>query len=153
MDGDGRVVVAEFENNRIQVLTKDGKPVFKFGDNGPEKLDQPTGCVYYKNIFIVSDSFNHCLKLFDNYGKFLYKIGEKGGADGQISLPWGLCIEKFTSLLVCDRSNGRIVQFTVEGHFSGKTVTKIGNPRAIVSTPDGRILVSDWTVNKIYVLK
>ena len=61
--------------------------------------------------------------------------------------------EKFASLLVCDRNNGRIVQFTVEGHFSGKTVTKIGNPRAIVSTPDGRILVSDWTVNKIYVLK
>lgn len=83
----------------------------------------------------------------------MYKIGEKGDADRQISLPWGLCIEKYAYLLVCDRSNGRIMQFTVEGRFSGKTVTKIGNPRAIASTPDGRILVSDWTENKIYVLK
>ena len=103
MDGDGRVVVAEFENNRIQVLTKDGKPVFKFGDNGPEKLDQPTGCVYYKNMFIVSDSFNHCLKLFDNYGKFLYKIGEKGGL-----------MDKYRYLGVCVLRNLLVFSYVTE---------------------------------------
>ena len=34
---DGRfVVVADFNNSRIQVFTMDGEPVFKFGDSGPE---------------------------------------------------------------------------------------------------------------------
>ena len=34
---DGRfIVVADFNNSRIQVFTMDGEPVFKFGDSGPE---------------------------------------------------------------------------------------------------------------------
>ena len=30
------IVVAEYENSRIQVFTMEGDPVFKFGDSGPE---------------------------------------------------------------------------------------------------------------------
>ena len=60
MDGEGHVVVADCCNNRIQVLTKDGKPVSKFGDSGPGKLNRPSGCIYQKNMFIVSDRENHC---------------------------------------------------------------------------------------------
>ena len=37
ISSDGRfIVVAEYENSRIQVFTVDGGPVFKFGDSGPE---------------------------------------------------------------------------------------------------------------------
>ena len=156
MDGEGRVVVVESRNNRIQVLTKDGKPVFIFGDSGSEKLDQPIACIYHKNVFIVSDSLNHRLNVFDSSGKFLYKIGELGKADGELNYPWDLCVEEYgnrQNLLVCDKDNGRIQQFTLEGCFTGKTVTKIGQPRAIVTTTDGRILVSDSEGKKIYVLK
>ena len=156
MDGEGHVVVADFHNNRIQLLTKDGCPVFKFGDSGPEKLNKPTGCIYHKNFFIVTDTFNHCLKVFNSSGQFLYKIGEEGEADGQFYFPWGLCVEKYgnrQNLLVCDKNNGRIQQFTVDGCFTGETVTKIGQPVAIVTTTDGRILVSDWTAKKVYILK
>ena len=156
MDGEGHVVVTDSNNSRIQVLTKDGKLVFKFGDSGSEKLHQPTGCVYHKNMFIVSDSFNHNLKVFDNSGKFLYKIGEKGKADGQFSSPWGLYVEKYgnrQNLLVCDLSNGRIQQFTLEGCFTGKSVNKIEKPRAVATTTDGRILVADSKEKKIHILK
>ena len=156
IDNEGHVIVADCYNNRIQVLDKDGKFMFKFGDNGPGKLNQPTGCVYHKNKFIVSDSGNHCLKVFDKSGKFLYKIGEKGKADGQFSNPWGLCVEKYgdhQNLLVCDRNNERIQQFTMEGRFSGKTVIKLKDPGAITTTPDGRILVCDCEDKKIHILK
>ena len=156
MDGKGRVVVAEFDNSRIQVLTKDGRPVFKFGDNGSEKLNNPTGCIYHKNMFIVTDYWNHSLKVFDSSGKFLYKIGAKGKADGQISHPWSLCIEKYgnrENLLVCDSNDGRIQQFTVDGCFTGKTVTGLQYPVHIATTPDGRILVLDYKTKTYYVLK
>ena len=66
MDGEGHVVVSEYSNNRIQVLAKDGKPVLKFGASGPGKLKRPSGRIYHKNMFIVSDSWNHCLKVFDS---------------------------------------------------------------------------------------
>ena len=156
MDGEGHVVVADCYNNRIQVLTKDGKPVFKFGDSGPGKLNRPSRCIYYKNMFIVSDWLNHCLKVFDSSGKFLYKFGEAGKADGQLSFPCSLFVEKYgnrQNLLVCDSSNGRIQQFTVEGRFTGKTVTKLQEPTEIATTTDGRILVSYWKAKKVYVLK
>ena len=156
MDGEGHVVVADYSNDRIQVLTKDGKPVLKFGNSGPEKLNRPTGCICYKNMFIVSDRLNNCLKVFDSSGKFLYKIGEEGEADGQLSHPWGLCVEKYgnrQNLLLCDKDNGRIQQFTVEGRFTGKSVTRLQDPTAIATTPDGRIFVSDFIADKVYVLK
>ncbi|XP_078346217.1 E3 ubiquitin-protein ligase TRIM45-like [Oculina patagonica] len=156
MDREGHVVVTDYFNNRIQVLTKDGKPLFKFGDSGVGKLNNPTGCICYKNMFIVCDTGNHCLKVFDSSGKFLSTIGEKGKAGGHLSSPWSLCVEKYgdrQNLLVCDLDNGRIQQFTMEGCFTGKTVSKIGKPRAIATTTDGRILVSDSEKKKIYILK
>jgi len=156
VDDEGRAVVADHANDRIQVLTKDGKPVFKFGDTGAEKLGNPTGCIYHKNMFIVSDFLNNSLKVFDSSGTFLYKIGKEGKADGQFRGPWGLGVEKYgnrQNLLVCDSNNGRIQQFTVEGCFTGKTVTGLQDPMNIATTPDGRILVSDIQTQKIYVLK
>ena len=96
------------------------------------------------------------MKVFDKSGKFLYKIGEKGEADGQFLSPLGLCVEKYgdhQNLLVCDSSNGRIQQFTMEGRFIGKTVFRLGDPNAIATTPDGRILVCDYEDKNIYILK
>ena len=38
VDDEGRVIVADCCNNRVQVLSQNGEPLFKFGDSGPEKL-------------------------------------------------------------------------------------------------------------------
>ena len=156
LSDEGHVIVADYRNNRIQVLDKNGKFMYKFGDNGPGKLNRPSGCIYHKNKFIVSDIGHHCLKVFDKSGKFLYKIGGKGKADGQFSSPWGLCVKKYgdhQNLLVCDRNNGRIQQFTMGGRFIGKTIVKLRDPKAIATTPDGRILVCDYEDKKIHILK
>ena len=90
VDDKGRVIVADCRNNRVQVLSQNGVFLFQFGESGPEKLNKPSQCTYYKNKFIVSDRNNHCLKVYDNSGKFLYKIGEPGKGDGQLKQPWGL---------------------------------------------------------------
>ena len=159
MDGEGRVGVADWGNNRIQVFTKDGEPVFTFGDSGSEKLNRPAGCIFHQNMFIISDrgnKSNNCLKIFDRSWKFLRKIGEKRKDDGQLKGPIGLCIENFGdhhNILVCDTDNKRIVQFSVEGSFSGKTVTELQWPAGIASTSDGRILVTDSGARKVYLLK
>ena len=156
INNEGHVIVADYCNDRIQVLDKDGKFMFKFGDDDPGKLNAPSGCIYHKDKFIVSDSGNHCLKLFDKSGKFLYEIGEEGEADGQFVSPWGLCVEKYgdhQNLLVCDKNNGRIQQFTMGGRFIGKTIVKLRDPKAIATTPDGRILVCQSEDKKIHILK
>ena len=150
MDNKGQVVVTEFVNNRIQVLTKDGVPVFKFGDREPT-LDHPLGCVSHKNMFIVADSNNHCLKVYDGSGRFLHKIGKEGGADGELKRPCHLCVDKYDNVLVCDRDNNRIQQFTIEGRFTGKHV--VNKPWGITLTTDGNILISEISTNNIFIMK
>ena len=156
VDEEGRVIVADHFNNRIQVLSQDGEPLIQFGNSGPEKLRKPRSCIYRENKFIVSDWGNNCLKVFDNTGKFLYKIGEKGEGDGQFRGPYGLCLQKcgnHHNLLVCNRANSRVDQFTVDGCFTGKTVVKLQDPTIITTTPDGLILVTDYETKKIHILK
>ena len=156
VDEEGRVIVADHDNNRIQVFSQDGEPLFQFGDSGPEKLNNPRSCIYHESKFIVSDMGNNCLKVFDNTGNFLYKIGEEGEGDGQLKRPHGLCLQKCGShhnLLVCNRANGRVDQFTVEGCFTGKTVVNLRHPTIITTTPDGLILVTDCKAKKIHILK
>ena len=156
VDEEGRVIVADYFNNRIQVLSQDGEPLFQFGDSEPEKLSKPKSCTYCENKFIVSDWGDDCLKVFDNTGKFLYKIGEPGKGDGQLKRPDGLCLQKcgnHLNLLVCNRGNGRVDQFTVEGSFTGKTVVKLQAPAIITTTPDGLILITDFKTKKIHILK
>ena len=41
----------------------------------------------------------------------------------------------------------------MEGRFIGKTVIWLRDPKAIATTPDGRILICDSTDKKIYILK
>ena len=156
VDDTGRVIVADCRNNRVQVLSQDGVLLFQFGESGPEKLNKPSQCTYYKNKFIVSDRDNHCLKVYDNSGKFLYKIGEPGEGDGQLKQPWGLCVQKCgdqCNLLVCNSGNRRVDQFTLEGCFTGKTIDFLQGPRGITTTPDGLILVTDSKTKKIHILK
>ena len=156
VDDRGRVIVADCRNNRVQVLSQDGVLLFQFGESGPEKLNKPSQCTYYKNKFIVSDRENHCLKVYDISGKFLYKIGEPGEGDGQLKHPWGLCVQKCgdqCNLLVCNSGNHRVDQFTLEGCFTGKTIDSLQDPRGITTTPDGLILVTDYKTKKIHIFK
>ena len=156
VDEEGRVIVADHDNNRIQVLSQDGEPLFQFGNSGPEKLSNPRSCIYHESKFIVSDRGNNCLKVFDNTGNFLYKIGEEGEGDGQLKRPHGLCLQKcgnHHNLLVCNRANGRVDQFTLEGCLTGKIVVNLQDPTIITTTSDGLILVTDCKTKKIHILK
>ena len=153
MDDERRIIVSDFNNHRVQVLTRDGVPMLIFGDSGPEKLNNPVGCVCYKNMFIVADSLNSCLKVFNSSGNFLRKIGEKGNEDGQFLRPYGVCVDQHGNILVSDKDSGHVQQFTIEGHFIGKTVTKLTWPWGMATIPDGRTLVCDYSVGKVLFLK
>ena len=46
----------------------------------------------------------------------------------------------------------RVRQFSLDGRFIGKTITDLPGPVGIETAPDGRILVTGYTVNKVYML-
>ncbi|XP_078344935.1 uncharacterized protein LOC144630438 [Oculina patagonica] len=153
LDDEGRIVVTELNNHRIHVLSKEGETISIFGDSGPEKLNCPTSCIPYKNMFLVSDTFNKCIKIYDQSGTFMYKFGTQGNQDGQFNLPYGILVDRSNNLLVCDNKNHRVQQFSLDGRFTGKTFTHLPDPVGIATAPDGRILVTSFTAKKVYILK
>ena len=153
LDDEGRIVVTEWGSHRIHVLSKEGETISIFGDSGPEKLNRPTSCIPYKNMFLVSDGDNNCLKVYDQSGTFLYKFGTQGNQGGQFNSPYGMLVDRSSNLLVCDSNNNRVQQFTLDGRSTGKTITHLSGPIGIATAPDGRILVTSWKANKVYILK
>ena len=108
MDDEGRIVVTESGNHRIQVLSQEGETILTFGDSGSEKLNKPTSCTPYKNKFLVTDSGNNCIKVFDQSGTFFYKFGKQGKQDGQFMFPRGILLDNSNNLLACDYYNNRV---------------------------------------------
>ena len=153
VDDEERIVVTESSNHRIQVMSKEGRSIFTFGDKGPEKLAWPTCCIFHKNMFLVSDTSNHCIKAFDLSGTFLYKFGEQGDQHGQFRRPRGLLVDSSNNLLVCDIGNKRVQQFSLDGHFIGNSTTCLTSPTTMTKAPDGRILVISSEEKKVYILK
>ena len=146
-------VLLSLNNNRVQVMSKEGEALFTVGDSGPEKLSTPYSCISYKNIFLVTERDNHVIKAFDASNTFLYKFGEKGNQDGQFNSPRGMCLDGSDNLLVCDSENNRVQQFSLDGRFTGKTTVPLQGPLGIVTAPDGSILVSCKVAKKVYILR
>ena len=153
VDDQKRIVVTEWGNGRIQVMSKDGESIFTFGDKGPGKLDGPTCCILCENMFLVSDEGNHCIKAFDQTGTLLYQFGKQGYQDGQLKAPYGLLVDSSNNLLLCDSGNNRVQQFSLDGRFTGKSIARLSSPVAITKAPDGRILVTSHNEKKVYILK
>ena len=135
VDDEERIVVTERDNNRIQVMSKEGESIFTFGDKGPEKLLWPTCCILYQNRFLVSDTGNHCIKAFDQSGTFLYKFGKEGYQDGKFQTLYDLLVDSSNILLVCDFGNNQVQQFSLDGRFTGKSITHLSKPVAITKAP------------------
>ena len=153
LDDEGRIVVTERLGHRIQVLSRDGETLSIFGDNNPEKLRNPVSCIPYQKKFLVTDGGSNCIKVFDQSGTFLYKFGKQGNRDGQFNWPQGIVLDSSNNLLACDYFNNRVQQFSLDGRFTGKTITDLPCPVRITTAPDGRILVTSLTAKKIYLLK
>ena len=135
VDDEERIVVTERDNNRIQVMSKEGESIFTFGDKGPEKLLWPTCCILYQNRFLVSDAGNHCIKAFDQSGTFLYKFGKEGYQDGKFQTLYDLLVDSSNILLVCDFGNNQVQQFSLDGRFTGKSITRLSKPVEITKAP------------------
>ncbi|XP_078345016.1 E3 ubiquitin-protein ligase TRIM45-like [Oculina patagonica] len=153
LDVEDHIVVTESGKKRIHVMSHEGETISIFGDSGTEKLTDPTSCISYKNIFLVSDGNSNSIKVFSNSGTFLYKFGEQGNQDGQFDLASDMHLDRSNNLLVCDYYNGRVQQFSLDGCFTGKSSAHMPGPDAIATTPDGRVLVISAAAKKVHILK
>ena len=98
--------------------------------------------------YFVSDSKADLVKVFNEEGNFMYEIGR-----GRLQNPFGLAIDKFNNLIVCDAGNKRLKVFTTEGDFLSETVQCFHTPRFIAVSKKGEVLVTDYEKNCIFLFQ
>ena len=59
----------------------------------------------------MSNQNEHCIKVFDRNGNFLYKFGKKGEWDGKLSRARCLTVNKAGHLMARDASNHSVQVF------------------------------------------
>ena len=129
----------------------------KIGEQG--SFSFPIHCVQCGEYFIVSDSNEHCIKVFNREGHFQYKFGKKGEGDGEFNRPRFLSVTQSKHLLVCDQYNHRIQVFEADGKFLGKfgtNGTKIGEfdgPYSVAVLSNDQIVVSDRNNDRIQIFE
>ncbi|XP_072432749.1 tripartite motif-containing protein 2-like isoform X2 [Chiloscyllium punctatum] len=144
--GNNRIVVADSNNQCIQVFSNDGQFKLRFGVRGrsPGQLQRPTGVTIDPNgDIIVADYDNRWVSTFTPDGKFKGKIGA-----GKLLGPKGVAIDHNGHLIVVDNKaccvfifqcNGKLVsRFGVRGtadrQFAGPHFVAVNNRHEILVT-------------------
>uniref|UniRef100_A0A3P9KVD2 RING-type E3 ubiquitin transferase n=1 Tax=Oryzias latipes TaxID=8090 RepID=A0A3P9KVD2_ORYLA len=142
----GRIVVADSNNQCIQVFSNDGQFKMRFGVRGrsPGQLQRPTGVTVDVNgDIIVADYDNRWISIFSSDGKFKNKIGA-----GRLMGPKGVAVDKNGHIITADnkaccvfifQSNGKLVtkfgaRGTSDRHFTGPHFVAVNNKNEIVVT-------------------
>jgi len=130
------------DGNRIQVFSKNGTFLFKFGEKGND-----TGQFFVRygidvdikgNVW-VADRFNHRIQKFDSQGNFILMFGNDNrlprNASGKFNNPRHVEVDKSLKYVyVADSKNNRIQQFDINGNFI-KVIGKFGNSSGDFNLP------------------
>ena len=102
-------------------------------------VDHSTGNIY------VADHWNHCVKVFDNNAKYVFKFGDSRG-EGKMYCPTGLAISCNTVLI--SQSNDHILVYQLDGKFVSR-IGSSGSGDLQFNNPFG--LTTDESNNDIYI--
>ncbi|XP_072942355.1 protein wech [Epargyreus clarus] len=87
----------------------------------------------------------------------MFSFGREGQDEGQVSRPWGLCVDREGNIIVADRRNNRIQLFNSRGEFRtmfGSKGTGPGEfdlPAGITTDTYGRIIVIDKDNHRVQI--
>jgi DNA-binding beta-propeller fold protein YncE len=116
----GKLVVPDEGNNRVEVFNEEGKYLSQFGAKGGEngQFTQPRGAAVDAsgNVWIV-DTGNNRVQKFNEEGKYLSQFGSGGTGNGQFSSPKGLAVDQKGNIWVADSGNKRIQKFNEAGEY------------------------------------
>ena len=111
---DGRFVISDTLNFRVQVFSPLGMPIKVFGRRGnlPGSFARPRGVAVDSdgNIYVVDALFD-VVQIFDSAGRLLMDFGGPGSNAGKFWLPTGIYIDKNDVIYVSDTYNNRVQVF------------------------------------------
>ena len=87
---------------------------------------------------------------------FLRTFGRRGSGPGELSKPWGICVDH-DFVYVVENGNHRVSVFYISGEFittfgrCGRGEGELSHPRGITIDQDGFLYVCDSNNNRIQV--
>ena len=136
----GNIYIADLSNHRVQVFSCNGDYLFMFS----EKMNQPIGiCISQNNVF-VTQSYGHCINMYELEGKLIKSVGSYGNGEVQFMYPRGIDVsDRTNNIYVCDCNNHRIQILTEElKYHSMLGIDLLRGPRDVKVTRN-RVLVLD----------
>ena len=149
---DGRMVVCDWGDHAVKVLTPDGSQLL-LTISDPDR-GCPCYAVCHQDMFAVSYYWADTIKVFSKDGVLMHSIGTRGSGDGQLRNPYGLTIDRFSNLVVCDHDNSRLQIFTTDGKFvntMGGQRTGLKGPCSIAVSTTGQMCVIDIEKECVHV--
>ncbi len=148
-----KVYVADFYNERVQVLTENGEslsiiPAAKDREKIGGSIMPVALAMDHSGNLYVSDVNQQKIFIFDANGNYVKSFGSAGSKPGELSYVNGITIDDDEDGLVylADSNNSRISVFTKEGKFI-RVLEKPGsvsNPKGITFDSDShRVYVAD----------
>ncbi len=122
IDANGRVLVADTGNKRIQIFDANGKFISQFGGPGllPGNLDEPVGVtVDTKGNIIVADTWNGRIQVFDQNGVALAPWDIDGWLDKELVGKPYVAVDQQQRVYVADEVGRRVLVFDETGKYLG----------------------------------
>jgi hypothetical protein len=152
-DSQGKIYLADTQNNMVQVFNVDNSFAFKFGTSGSGNgqfngiyaiaIDETNGFIY------VSDRLNYRVQKFTMNGTFVSIIGgfdSTGNTNGKFYATSGIALDNQGNLYVCDQR--KIQKFDNQGNFVATIIT-LDQPGDLEIDQNGNLFVSQWSEKRI----
>jgi DNA-binding beta-propeller fold protein YncE len=114
VDREGRILVVDSGNFRVQVLAPDGSFIRAFGSVGilPGMFARPKGIALDSegHLYVVDSAFGN-FQIFDESGNIYLAVGSNGTDPGEFHLPTSIAINERDRIYVVDQLNRRIQVF------------------------------------------
>ena len=113
VDDDGNLYVVDTENERIQVLDREGEYLREWSISPANTFDSPHIVWGMDGLLYLTDPEMARVVVYDEYGRLVTFWGEHGSLQGQFSKPIGVGFDQRASVYVVDTYNHRIQQFAL----------------------------------------
>eukprot|EP00058_Branchiostoma_floridae_P018628 XP_002604117.1 hypothetical protein BRAFLDRAFT_71595 [Branchiostoma floridae] len=100
---------------------------------------------------LVSDTWNHCVYVYNEDGQFLFQFGGEGSGEGQLMCPHGICSDRAGNIIVADQENRSMEMFDKTGKFLKHITTDMTEPWAVAMAPQGHVIVTDMEEERVSI--
>ena len=134
------IYIADYDNCRVQVVSFDGNFLKRFGQR---ILKKPVGIAVTEDNVFVTDCHLHALLQFSKKDyQLVRRTGTKGGREGELNFPRGLCVDSNGDVFVADCYNLRVSVFSRDLKFLNCLATQqLKYPRDVKVTQDSVVVL------------